>query len=70
MKYRLNITTLADNPDYEQQLKEYRENERYRGQWNQQDKPFPSAQVTVQVLDVVVDEEAFAAIRKACLEAL
>ena len=69
MKYRLNITVLADNPDYAEQLKEYRENERYRS-WNGQDRAFPSAQTTVQVLDTVVTEEAFAAIRKACLEVI
>ena len=70
MTYKLNITKLEPNPEYEQQLKDYRENERYRGQWNQQDKPFPAAQLTVQVLDVEVTEAAFQAIRRACIEVI
>ena len=60
MKYELKITALAENPDYEKQMKEY-DNDRYG-------KPIPDRIITVSCLETVVNEEQFSAIRKAALE--
>lgn len=74
--YKIVITKMEDNPDYEAQKEAYNkweeENRAWGGNYGQQrQKPQDPEKVkAIKKLETVVDEEAFAAIRKACVEKL
>lgn len=74
--YKIVITKMEDNPNYEAQKEVYdkweEENNRYGSSYgiNRQQPPSPVKEVATKRLETVVDEEAFAAIRKACVEKL
>ena len=73
MMYKLTITKLIRNPDYEKEAADYRDRERRGNGISYNESPqngYPSTQSFVNVLDVEVTEEMFSAVRGACLEVM
>lgn len=67
MHYRLTITCIVANPDYETEKAKFEESRRF-GRSTYSDNDGPRATLEEQMLYTVVNEEQFNAIRKAALE--
>ncbi len=73
MKYRIKITKIVDNPNYnEETFKEYEKNQ--RSPYNYERTPSDNATMVefyeVTALESELDEETFKAIRKGIIETL
>lgn len=68
MKYKITITRVTDNLDYEQQMKE-RKAEFY-SRSIVSDNGYPQREIQEEALSMTVEAPEFDAIRKACLEAM
>lgn len=60
--YRLQVTRFEDNPEYRDQIKQYREAIRYNH--GTMDRPSPQQQIEKTYLNVVVTDEEYAVIKK------
>lgn len=64
--YCIKIFKLIDNPEYEAQLKEWEERNRYRGM----NEGRPETQIKLPALETILTEEEFNKVRKACIEVM
>lgn len=66
MKYQITITKLEENNDYEAEMAEWKEKEKYN--FNKPMLKAPKHSVLTRCLETVLTEEEFNAIKKSVLE--
>lgn len=66
MMYTVVITKSRDNPNFDAQLKDYKERSESR-YGNPVQVPYPDARIEEKALSVTLTDEEFAAVKKACL---
>ena len=57
MNYKIQITKVEDNPNYDKEVIDFKENNRYYN--GQMDKSFPSREVIKEVLSCELTEEEY-----------
>ena len=68
--YRLTITRLIENPNYEKEMEQMKERRGFYSRSVMDNLTEPVPTMEQQSLFTIVDEEQFAAIQKACIETM
>ncbi len=68
MEYHIKITKFEDNPNYEEEVKEWRERTRYSHMNPDHDSSAPRKKIEVRVLETTLTEEEFNTLRGAAIQ--
>jgi hypothetical protein len=68
MRYKIVITKMIDNPNFQNELEEYRKNDSRSRYIGSSDVLYPERMLSENALATILSEKQFEAIRKATLE--
>lgn len=68
MHYKITITKMQDNPDYEKEMAEFKERHGFYGRSMSDMRSEPVREIEKEALFVILDDRQFDAVKKAVLE--